>query len=558
MQKVVIFLLMYCLITGCQNSTNEWLEGPWQGHLYFPLSRDVITLTVHSDNKQALAELNSTTLGKISFPENQVNISGQSLSLYDDQKALYVHAEIQDTPNTLIANIIRGRTSQKIFLKNNDVQIDTWQGEWSGELINPSEKIGFEIVFQENLWGQLSAIFHCPQLKIHHLPVEVNFNQDQLFCEIPYLDLRLYLSTGDKGTLLRGEQQFSQTSNRENLLLKRPRSQSQIAKDLNSHPDLTHRKEAFQMDRIIRLISELSENSSSGIQSLIIYQNGNLIVEEYFRGMAMSDLQDIGGIAKSLTSVLVGAAIEKGWLNGVETPIAALIPEVSHTNPITVRDLLNMTSGLSCNDYSRTALLTQEKLLRSRDWLRPLLDLPSADQPGTTWAHCIGEVFLLGELLIRSSELSFPLLADSLLFKPLDIQKIEWRFSPENQANVATSLMMRPLDLAKIGRLYLTKGIWDGKRILAESWTKQAAMPQIETRGSRIFAKHFSNQWWVMPFPYFDREVMGFFAAGNGGQFLGILPELKLVVVMTGRYYNQKETAEPIQILSQKILKALR
>ena len=165
---------------------------------------------------------------------------------------------------------------------------------------------------------------------------------------------------------------------------------------------------------------------------------------------------------------------------------------------------------------------------------------------------------MLGELLQRAYGRTLEQLADSLLFRPLLIQSRKWDYSPSAQQNCANGLHLRPLDLLKIGLLMLDSGHWQGQELLPPTWVEQSTTVQTVAEGSRIFAETYGYHWWLQNFSTPAGEVAGFFAAGDGGQFLFVLPSLELTVVFTGSNYGKRETALPVQLLQERILNNLR
>ena len=190
---------------------------------------------------------------------------------------------------------------------------------------------------------------------------------------------------------------------------------------------------------------------------MVVARHGRLVAEGYYNGYGPDTLHDLRSAGKSFTSALAGIAIEQG-LFALDDPISQLIPQFeSYANmdarkrAITVRHLLDMNSGLDCNDWD-TSRGNEERMYDSHDWVRFILDLPmSRSRRRRLLLH--GRRGRPGQVISRRSGMALDAFATTYLFTPLGITQSSWRRSPDGRATGGGGMKLRPRDTAKFGNL---------------------------------------------------------------------------------------------------------
>lgn len=277
-------------------------------------------------------------------------------------------------------------------------------------------------------------------------------------------------------------------------------------------------------------LDEVTNNlvSMGPINSIVIHQDGEPVVEKYFNGMNGSRTHNIKSASKSILSLLVGIAIDKGYLEGVNQEIGEFFPEYFDQNPdpvkesITIGDLLTMRSGLqstSGGNYGRWVL--------SRNWVHYALDRPLVGEPGVDRIYSTGTTHLLGVILTKASGLSLRDFANRNLFQPMGIRLGGWDLDPNGFYLGGNNMALRPADMAKVGQLMLNVGSWNGEQLVSEEWITRSVVPVT----GRTREVNYGYLW-------FRRMTNGYheiYAWGNGSQFIKIIPELDAVIVVTTR-----------------------
>lgn len=292
------------------------------------------------------------------------------------------------------------------------------------------------------------------------------------------------------------------------------------------------------------------------IDGLLILRNNKLVYENYFHGYTDDVPHNVFSAGKSITSILIGIALDKGFIDSVETPVVKMLPEYTEfKNPdprkddITVEDLLNMNSGLDCDDWYQH---TEDKMQKAPDWVKFTFDLPVVYDPGSHGSYCTGCAVVLGRVIENQSGLSLQEFAAQYLFEPLNITTYQWHIMPDGNASGGGLFFIRPRDMAKIGLLMLNGGQLNGQEIVSEDWVQQSSMKKIKLPGP---FDGYGYLWWKQAF---RDGIETYFADGNGGQQIFIIPSEQLVLVFTGGNQNTSVGLQNFEIVNDYILPALK
>jgi CubicO group peptidase (beta-lactamase class C family) len=243
------------------------------------------------------------------------------------------------------------------------------------------------------------------------------------------------------------------------------------------------------------------------ITSLVVERRGEIVAEQYESGDA-DTLRNTRSCTKTVLSMLVGIAIERGVLS-LDTLIA---------RRATVRELLTMSSGLDCNDWDESSAGNEELMYPTDDWAGFARSLPERSE--RTFSYCTAGVVLLGVELERLLGEPLPAFARRELFGPLGIERFEWPQTPRGESSCAGGLLFRSRDLLALGRVALDP----------DDWTRLATSPQ--TRIDEHIEYGFL--WWI-------REIAGrrtVYMTGMGGNRVHVFPEIETVVVVTSENFQ--------------------
>lgn len=256
----------------------------------------------------------------------------------------------------------------------------------------------------------------------------------------------------------------------------------------------------------------------------VIVQRNNAVVFEYYRNNKMKEKQHkIYSVTKSILSALIGIAIDKGYIENVNTPISNFFPEFNkdrENQKITIKHLLTMTSGLHWPGNS--------SMIPSKNWVNFVLQQDIDHPPGKEMVYSCGSSQLLSAILQKTTGLNTEDFAQKYLFKPLGIIDYKWNRDAQDIAIGGFGLTMKTADMLKIGALYVNKGSWKSKQILTPDWIEESTSPKVKVDDGTLYAYH----WWNKQFD--DNQIGRIaLAVGYEGQYIILAPDYQLVVVMT-------------------------
>jgi CubicO group peptidase (beta-lactamase class C family) len=291
-------------------------------------------------------------------------------------------------------------------------------------------------------------------------------------------------------------------------------------------------KEGVDEELITDMMTAVLAEKFPYVYSIVLVKNGKLVFEEYFYGHHRYLLQEFRSVGKSVTSELVGIAIDKGYIGGVDEKMLDYFPDFergpdwdSRKDGILLHHVLSMTYGLDGSGPANSAAWYSE------NWIRDVLELPLVSEPGERFEYHSAAPALCGPIIEYASGMSVPDFANKYLYGPLDISHYDWWMLPDASVLTAGGLRMRPRDMAKFGYLILSKGQWRGKRVLSEEWIDTSTRAHASA-GERLAYGYY---WWLGKFKGESQPIQTIFASGFGGQKIFVLPELGLVVVITSR-----------------------
>ncbi len=312
--------------------------------------------------------------------------------------------------------------------------------------------------------------------------------------------------------------------------------------------------------RLYKMMNQLNQVDHK-LHSMLLIKDNQLLLEEYFSDYDLHQQHDLRSASKSITSILLGIAIDKGYIDNINDPITKYLKEpVPQKNKslekdqITIKHLVTMSSGLDCNDWDKSSLGQEDKVYKKKDWLQYFVDLPMVNTPGDIAQYCTMGQILATEIISQTSGMSIDEFCSQFLFEPMEITNVSWgHTSNKNVIPSAKRLYMTPRDMAKIGQLILDKGKWEGNQLVSENWVNQSTSPHVKITGV-----DYGFLWWSIPVKI-DFEIYQCIAAtGNGGQYIMTFPALDVVAVFTGGAYNSQDDKLPFKIIQDVLLPAIK
>ena len=263
------------------------------------------------------------------------------------------------------------------------------------------------------------------------------------------------------------------------------------------------------------------------LYSLLVSQRGNIVLEHYAPKHGPNRLANIKSASKSVISALVGIAIARKLIPGVDTPIVRWFPELRNDpdkrkQAITIENLLSMQSGLESTSSGNYG-----QWVSSRNWVRDALARPMVRDPGTSMEYSTGTSHILSAILTKASGKNTHQFATEALARPLGITLARWPRDPQGIYFGGNEMLMTPRQMMAFGELYLNRGRARDRSVVPAEWVDTSCVPRTRSRYDPD--REYGYGWWI-------QDIAGHracFAWGFGGQYIMVFRELDLVIVVT-------------------------
>lgn len=319
-------------------------------------------------------------------------------------------------------------------------------------------------------------------------------------------------------------------------------------------PIAYHHKEKPQQANLTELLE------TTGTTAFIAVQDDVILYEGYFNGYSRDSINTSFSVAKSITSLLVGMAIDDGHINSLQDPVTDYIPELAQTDPryqdITLEHLLSMKSGIAFKD---TDIPWHDK---SKAYYHPalrqvVLNQPIANEPGVEWVYNTFNPIILGIVLERATGQPPSAYFEERVWQRLGMEyEATWSIDSEadNMVKMESGINARAIDFVKIGRLLLNNGNWDGEPIVSPAWLEgsMAIVPEnnVAKFGENVF---YQNGWWIQR-PT-ETDLYAVYGWGHRGQYLFIFPNENMVVARFGKDIGPVDSWREV---AQELVKQVR
>jgi CubicO group peptidase (beta-lactamase class C family) len=312
----------------------------------------------------------------------------------------------------------------------------------------------------------------------------------------------------------------------------------------------------LEKSKLEQIVRDIASGQGGVIHSLVIVQNDCLALEEYFHGYGADDLHAVTSCSKSITSLLVGLALDQGLISSVDVPVLDFFPAyaggaATGWSSVKIAHVLTMTAGLGWprNEAMPDRGANPGFTGNGPDGFRRLFAQGIVYTPGTEWNYTGADVNLLGGIIHQATGLHADVFAGKHLFAPLEITDFDWSTfgKIEGYPNLAGSLRLRPRDMAKIGTLVLRDGRWQDRQLISSEWIRASCSAQVDTGDEE---EEYGYLWWLMNLPG-GRQVIA--ARGWGSQFILIDPGHRRVIVTTGGNDTNGKTFTILELLARHL-----
>ena len=297
--------------------------------------------------------------------------------------------------------------------------------------------------------------------------------------------------------------------------------------------------------------------TGANVHAVLVVRSGKLVFERYFRGpdevpsrfygsrvedvtFNADTLHNLKSVSKSVASLAVGIAIDRGLIRSINEPIFSFFPELSdlrspEKDRIQLVHALTMSMGLAWVEATPATGDDNDevRMHQASDPCRYVLGLSATAPPGQAFFYNTGALTLVSAIVRKATGHPLDEFARTALFEPLGITSFEWS-RVKGDSDAGGGLRLRPRDMAKIGQLVLAGGRWNGRQIVPKTWIETSTESKLKATEHQSYG----YLWWLGQSRLNGRKVDWIGALGRGGQSIRIVPELDLVVVVTAGYYQ--------------------
>lgn len=318
-------------------------------------------------------------------------------------------------------------------------------------------------------------------------------------------------------------------------------------------PVSTPAAQSVSAERLTAMDAAIRAGTFQKITSVLVARNGRLVHEAYFDEDGAEARRNTRSVGKTVTAMLVGAAVDRGLLPGVDAPV---MPYVQARGPfdnpdprkarITVEDFLTMSSLLECDDDNSFSRGNEERMYLIEDWVKFAFDLPIRGFPewvrrpeaspyGRAFSYCTAGVVALGATVEQAAGRPLPDFARDVLFGPLGIEGERWQISPTGLAMGGGGLGLRSRDLLALGQLLLDDGRWSDRQVLSQAWVRAMTSPHAQVSPER---GDYGYLLWLPTYQAGGRAHRVWMMSGTGGNKVIVAPDLNAVAVITTENFN--------------------
>ncbi len=314
-------------------------------------------------------------------------------------------------------------------------------------------------------------------------------------------------------------------------------------------------------------------SGEANLHAVVVERHGKLVAEGYRTGsdkpqfklfsrtvaFGPAERHDTRSVGKSVIALLVGVAQAEGKLGSLATPVVDFYPEHADLatpalRKVTLEHLLMMGSNLRWRESGEGFPNDEDRLAWKESPIRFVLGRPPVAEPGRTFNYNSGGTVVLADILGRVTGMPWIDFARTALFEPLGIFDVEWVTDLRGRLMANSGLRLRPRDMAKLGRLVLNHGKWNGRQVVPAAWIEEMLRPRLATGFDDT---HYGFQWWTGIVNWQGRPLPWRAAWGNGSQRIFVVPDLDITIVFTAGAYGDRETIRKVQGYFQSLVDAV-
>ena len=303
----------------------------------------------------------------------------------------------------------------------------------------------------------------------------------------------------------------------------------------------TPEMQGISSKNIENLYKEIYKNKESNVHSIMILRNGHVISECNFKPYLPQYPHMLYSISKTITSLAIGIAINEGFFN-INDKLVDIFPEYlpktpnKYLNKLNIHHLLTMSSGINCNELS--SLITS-------NWVKTFMQSNFISKPGQKFNYNSMNSYMLSAIIYKKINMGLVEFLTPRLFNPLNIKNVYWEKCPMGIEKGGWGLSLNIENLAKIGQLFLQKGMWKKNQIIPREWIEESTKDHIKINYNKT-CTYYGYQLWKLPI------INSYQFSGVFGQYVIIVPKYNIVMAITGGNTNIYPESFLLNLLNEK------
>jgi CubicO group peptidase (beta-lactamase class C family) len=312
----------------------------------------------------------------------------------------------------------------------------------------------------------------------------------------------------------------------------------------------------MNLDKFL-LLDQMIKSQYTNLNGIVVVRKGYIVFERYYNGYGPLDAHNVFSVTKSVTSALIGIAIDAGYIKTVDQKVLDFFPEFVSVatdfqkRSIMIKHLLTMTAPMAWKKTDTSGYEPLDRLRRQRDWVTFILNLLGRNGQIGNFQYSTAGPHLLSAIITRTTGMSAREFANQRLFHRIGMNEIPdynlgfqfedvfgknvkgWLKDPKGITMGGMGLTLTPRDMARFGFLYLNRGIWDNTQIISESWIDESTSPN---------SNKYGYLWWLRE----EGNTRIYSAMGSGGNVICCIPEKDLVVAIASSYVRNPHDRWPL------------
>lgn len=294
-------------------------------------------------------------------------------------------------------------------------------------------------------------------------------------------------------------------------------------------------------NQIVCALTKFDDDPHGDLKAVVVIKDGEWLAERYFGNTDASTLVDVRSAGKSVTSLLMGIAIDTGAIKSLQDPVERYWPETTGTalGPIPLDAVMTMRTGLNADADDPSSPGYEDNMDESDTPTAVALAVPRLDAPGATYRYNSHAAYMAGMVVGKATGGGMEAFAKDKLFEPLGISRYDWQEDHDGITKGQGNLFLTATGFARIGELVLNRGIFNNRQVISEHWISESLTPRVGISANTSNATHYGYYWYQHSHEVAGETVTYWFASGNGGNKIYIVPDRQLVVTVMSTAYGQ-------------------